>query len=85
MNKYRWLAPVILSLLLLLPACQPEQPPPPTEPPVPPTETIEAPTEIPPTDAPLKQSVVLISWDGSRADMLYDLNATAQQAIEETQ
>jgi len=73
MNKYRWLAPVILSLLLLLPACQPEQPPPPTEPPVPPTETKEAPTEIPPTDAPLKQSVVLISWDGSRADMVYDL------------
>lgn len=73
MKRYHWLAPVILSVLFLLQACQPEQPAPPTATPIPPTETIEVPTEIPPTDSPPKQSVVLISWDGSRADMVYDL------------
>ena len=73
MKRYRWLAHVILSVLFLLQACQPEQPAPPTETPISPTKTIEAPTEIPPTDAPPKQSVVLISWDGSRADLVYDL------------
>ena len=72
MKKYHWLVPVILSSLFLLQACQPAQPVPPTATPIPPTETTEAPTEIPPTESP-KQSAVLISWDGSRTDLVYDL------------
>ncbi|MFZ5919574.1 MAG: alkaline phosphatase family protein [Chloroflexota bacterium] len=67
---------LILALFaLVLQACQPATPTPPTPTPNPPTqppatETAEPPT---PTPEPARRSVVLISWDGSRADLVYSL------------
>jgi len=72
MNKHRWLLFVFLTLLFLLQACVPEQPLPPTETPVPPTATSINPTE-PPTQAAPRNSLVLVSWDGSRTDLVYGL------------
>ena len=72
MKRYRWFVFALLTLLFLLQACQPPQPAPPTETSIPPTVTIEAPT-VPPTEEPPQHSVVLVSWDGSRADLVYDL------------
>jgi predicted AlkP superfamily pyrophosphatase or phosphodiesterase len=69
---------LFLSLLLLVffvQACQPAEPLSPT--PIPaqsPTETIETPTEEPAAEpVAQKNSVVLISWDASRADFVYGL------------
>ncbi len=67
-----------LVLLFLIQACQPAEPvssPAPVEATeIPEIEIVEETTEIPTEEtAEEKNSVVLISWDGSRADMVYDL------------
>jgi len=77
MKKHRWLIPALLTLLFLLQACRPKQPLPPTVTPLPPTETAVVPTELP-TEEPPKHSVVLVSWDGSRTDLVYDLMDAGQ-------
>jgi len=77
MKKHGWLISALLALLFPSQACQPEQPQPPTVTPFPLTETAVVPTE-PPTEEPPKHSVVLISWDGSRTDLVYDLMDAGQ-------
>ncbi len=67
---------LLLLFVFLVQACQPAQPVPPTatSSPITPTNTTESPTDVPPTEIPEdKPSVVLISWDGSRTDLVYGL------------
>ncbi len=65
----------ITLLALVLQACQPATPTPPTLTPNPPTQPPATETAEPPTltPEPARRSVVLISWDGSRADLVYSL------------
>jgi len=73
MKKYRWNIPAILTILFIVQACQSATPPPPTAIPVPPTETANVPTEPPATEEAPRHSFVLVSWDGSRTDLVYGL------------
>ncbi|NTV37902.1 MAG: hypothetical protein HGA82_01715, partial [Anaerolineales bacterium] len=65
-QQKRILSCVVLFALLLVQGCQPATP----------IESTDAPATEPPaaaTSEPARPSVVLISWDASRADVIYGL------------
>jgi predicted AlkP superfamily pyrophosphatase or phosphodiesterase len=62
-------ANLVLLIMLLLTACSAQVETPGPSPTIPPTPTT-APT---PTTTPAKQTVFLVSWDGGRADLVYNL------------
>jgi len=70
MRKYLWLVLTLIFVISLLQACEQVPPIPPAAAPLPSIEINENPTE---EVIAKKPSVVLISWDGSRADLVYDL------------